>query len=139
MTPVSSALSGRPHGVELLVALFRNFYVCPRCDATWDDVWDAQCDDECPRCSARDISPDHSEDAGYGYQAHGEYLAVEPFVIESQQERGYWSNELGWVFDVASAAKYSADEGAPTIRLVVPDARYVPAASATSFDGDAAA
>jgi Arc/MetJ-type ribon-helix-helix transcriptional regulator len=43
-------------------ASFRNFYRCVRCDNAWDDVWSCQCDDDCPACGARHISPYQSED-----------------------------------------------------------------------------
>jgi len=41
---------------------FRNLYHCPRCGHAWSDVWSAQCDDDCPACGARHISPYKSED-----------------------------------------------------------------------------
>jgi hypothetical protein len=41
---------------------FRNFYQCPRCDYKWEDMWDSTCDDECPECGNRDISPYESVD-----------------------------------------------------------------------------
>jgi hypothetical protein len=43
--------------------LFRNFYKCPRCKATWTDRWSAQCEDDCPNphCGLRHISPFKSE------------------------------------------------------------------------------
>lgn len=41
---------------------FRNHYTCPRCGHTWQDAWTAQCDDDCPSCGKRHISPTHSED-----------------------------------------------------------------------------
>jgi predicted nucleic acid-binding Zn-ribbon protein len=42
--------------------LFRNYYTCVRCGHEWSDVWSAQCDDDCPGCGARHMSPSHSED-----------------------------------------------------------------------------
>jgi DNA-directed RNA polymerase subunit RPC12/RpoP len=42
--------------------LFRNFYRCERCSNEWEDVWSATCDDDCPRCGARHMSPYKSED-----------------------------------------------------------------------------
>jgi DNA-directed RNA polymerase subunit RPC12/RpoP len=42
--------------------LFRNFYRCARCDQTWTDVWSATCDDDCPHCGSRHMSPYKSED-----------------------------------------------------------------------------
>ena len=42
--------------------LFRNFYRCDECDGEWTDLWWAQCDDDCPFCGARHMSPHKSED-----------------------------------------------------------------------------
>lgn len=41
---------------------FRNFYRCARCAHEWIDEWSAQCDDDCPNCGARHMSPYKSED-----------------------------------------------------------------------------
>jgi predicted nucleic acid-binding Zn-ribbon protein len=43
--------------------LFRNFYTCYRCGYEWQDIWSATCDDDCPHCGARYVSPTESEDA----------------------------------------------------------------------------
>jgi predicted nucleic acid-binding Zn-ribbon protein len=43
------------------MALFRNFYRCDRCGHEWTDVWSATCDDDCPACGARHMSPAKSE------------------------------------------------------------------------------
>jgi DNA-directed RNA polymerase subunit RPC12/RpoP len=42
--------------------LFRNFYRCARCSLEWEDVWSKMCDDDCPECNARHMSPYKSED-----------------------------------------------------------------------------
>jgi hypothetical protein len=42
--------------------LFRNYYYCEECGCEWTDVWSAQCDDDCPWCDARHMSPYKSED-----------------------------------------------------------------------------
>lgn len=42
--------------------MFLNHYECPRCNCKWSDEWDATCDDDCPKCGNRHISPTHSED-----------------------------------------------------------------------------
>ena len=44
------------------MALFRNFYRCDRCGHEWTDDWSATCDDDCPACGARHMSPYKSED-----------------------------------------------------------------------------
>ena len=46
--------------------LFRNFYRCDRCSGEWVDVWAAACDDDCPHCGARHLSPYKSEDVEKG-------------------------------------------------------------------------
>ena len=43
------------------MAWFLNRYVCDRCDTTWTDEWSATCDDDCPECGARHMTPDDSE------------------------------------------------------------------------------
>ena len=53
--------------------LFRNFYRCATCGCEWTDVWPAQCDDDCPLCGARHMSPYKSED-------------VSPFKSEDAEE-----------------------------------------------------
>ncbi|MEI6283466.1 MAG: hypothetical protein WCP82_12265, partial [Alphaproteobacteria bacterium] len=43
-------------------AQFLNHYRCPKCGHEWTDAWDAQCDDDCPNCGARHVSPHRSND-----------------------------------------------------------------------------
>jgi hypothetical protein len=45
---------------------FRNYYRCAECGCEWTDVWTAQCDDDCPWCGARHMSPYKSEDVEEG-------------------------------------------------------------------------
>jgi DNA-directed RNA polymerase subunit RPC12/RpoP len=45
------------------MAWFRNYYRCARCNHEWTDEWSATCDDDCPHCGARHMSPYKSEDA----------------------------------------------------------------------------
>ena len=42
--------------------MFTNYYRCPSCTHEWSDQWSAQCDDDCPACGKRHISPYFSED-----------------------------------------------------------------------------
>jgi DNA-directed RNA polymerase subunit RPC12/RpoP len=46
------------------MSLFRNQYHCARCKHEWTDEWPAMCDDDCPECGARHMSPHRSEDIG---------------------------------------------------------------------------
>jgi hypothetical protein len=43
------------------MAWFLNFYRCDRCERVWSDEWSCTCDDECPHCGRRDMSPFDSE------------------------------------------------------------------------------
>ncbi len=44
--------------------LYRNFYRCDDCGGEWTDEWSAQCDDDCPHCGTRHMSPYKSDDIG---------------------------------------------------------------------------
>ena len=44
------------------MAWFTNFYRCSECGGTWHDDWSATCDDDCPHCGARHMSPCDSDD-----------------------------------------------------------------------------
>src|SRR5437588_12476991 len=47
---------------EASVAWFRNYYRCAGCGLEWTDDWSCMCDDDCPHCGARHMSPYESED-----------------------------------------------------------------------------
>lgn len=44
------------------MAWYRNYYRCARCDRDWPDEWSCMCDDDCPHCGARHMSPYSSDD-----------------------------------------------------------------------------
>jgi predicted nucleic acid-binding Zn-ribbon protein len=44
------------------MAWFCNYYTCARCGYTWTDEWSCMCDDDCPECGARHMSPHDSDD-----------------------------------------------------------------------------
>lgn len=44
------------------MAWFRNYYECARCGRKWPDEWSCMCDDDCPYCGARHMSPYDSDD-----------------------------------------------------------------------------
>jgi hypothetical protein len=43
------------------MAWFRNYYNCAQCDMPWADEWSCMCDDDCPHCGARHMSPYDSD------------------------------------------------------------------------------
>ena len=46
----------------MILAWFSNQYLCDSCDHTWESEWSCMCDDDCPFCGARHISPSESDD-----------------------------------------------------------------------------
>ena len=44
------------------MAWFRNHYECAGCGSIWADEWSCMCDDDCPHCGDRHMSPSESED-----------------------------------------------------------------------------
>ena len=44
------------------MAWYRNYYKCANCDREWPDEWSCMCDDDCPYCGARHMSPYDSDD-----------------------------------------------------------------------------
>lgn len=44
------------------MAWFLNHYHCDRCGYGWIDEWSCMCDDDCPHCGARHMSPSDSDD-----------------------------------------------------------------------------
>jgi hypothetical protein len=39
-----------------------NYYSCPFDGAEWTDVWSCCCNDMCPKCETKDITPYKSQD-----------------------------------------------------------------------------
>lgn len=59
------------------MAWFRNHYICERCDSTWTDEWSCMCDDDCPHCGARHMSPLKSDDLTEVIEREGrEYVVL---------------------------------------------------------------
>ena len=44
------------------MAWFSNRYECERCGRRWTDEWSCMCEDDCPYCEARHMSPICSDD-----------------------------------------------------------------------------
>jgi len=55
---------------------FLNHYKCARCGSKWTDEWSCMCDDDCPSCGARHMSPDDSEDLTYVIARREQTFAV---------------------------------------------------------------
>jgi hypothetical protein len=66
------------------MAWYRN-HQCYRCDQTWEDEWSCGCDDECPCCEARHVSPIDSEDLTFIIEEEGHSFVV----LKSPDEAEY--------------------------------------------------
>ena len=58
------------------MAWFLNYYTCDRCSSIWTDEWSCMCDDDCPHCEARHMSPHRSDDLTTVIEAEGEAFVV---------------------------------------------------------------
>jgi hypothetical protein len=58
------------------MAWFRNHYQCERCGKEWADWWSSLCDDDCPSCGNRHMSPDRSDDLSVVIAAGDEGFTV---------------------------------------------------------------
>ena len=83
--------------------------ICSNCSATWQD--------------------------NYRLESFSDLDATALKVIKSDSERGYWSSESGWVFDVASASKFPLLKVLSTILPLSSgnDAEYIDLADAQDY------
>jgi DNA-directed RNA polymerase subunit RPC12/RpoP len=58
------------------VAWYRNYYKCARCDHEWPDEWSCTCDDDCPHCGGRHMSPYDSADLTEVIEQSGDQFVV---------------------------------------------------------------
>jgi hypothetical protein len=73
---------------ERLMAWFRNHYICAQCKGEWDDEWSCMCDDDCPHCGARHMSPEDSDDLTKIITFDGQ----EYVLLESPESAGHGPN-----------------------------------------------
>lgn len=60
----------------LTMAWYRNYYKCARCQYEWQDEWSCNCDDDCPHCDARHVSPHEADDLTEIIEQDGDELIV---------------------------------------------------------------
>ena len=70
-----------------------NNYRCARCDYEWQDEWSCTCEDDCPQCDARHMSPYKSDDLTEVIEKDG----AEFVVLRSPKTAGHFADyrELG--------------------------------------------
>jgi hypothetical protein len=75
------------------MAWYRNHYECERCGCEWPDEWSCMCDDDCPSCGARHMSPYASDDLTEVIESDGNEFVVLWSPETAEQEPSYC--ELG--------------------------------------------
>jgi DNA-directed RNA polymerase subunit RPC12/RpoP len=59
------------------MAWYRNHYRCARCGYEWPDEWSCTCEDDCPHCGARHMTPYESDDLTTVIEpADGEFVVL---------------------------------------------------------------
>jgi predicted nucleic acid-binding Zn-ribbon protein len=59
------------------MAWYRNYYECDRCGHEWEDEWSCMCDDDCPSCGARHMTPyDSDERTEVIEEEQGEFVVL---------------------------------------------------------------
>jgi DNA-directed RNA polymerase subunit RPC12/RpoP len=58
------------------MAWFLNYYICDRCDSPWTDSWSCTCEDDCPRCGSRHLTPFKSADLTTIIEQDGDAFVV---------------------------------------------------------------
>ena len=71
------------------MAWYRNHYKCYCCEEVWEDNWSCACDDECPRCGARNVSPFDSDDLTFIIDDEGGYFVVLRSPDQAEHEPDY--------------------------------------------------
>jgi hypothetical protein len=88
------------------MAWYRNHYTCARCDRDWTDEWSCMCDDDCPHCGARHMSPTDSDDLTEVISTeNGKFV-----VLRSPETAGHYADycELGTFATRAEAEAFLA-------------------------------
>lgn len=90
------------------MAWFLNRYDCDRCGQSWIDEWSCMCDDDCPRCGARHMSPSDSEDLTEIVESRGGAFVVLWSPETAEHDPDY--RELG-VFSTEAKARAFLEAG----------------------------
>jgi hypothetical protein len=93
--PRNDAEKGRFNftALETRMAWFLNLYKCERCRRRWADEWSCMCDDTCPHCGARDMTPYESEELTTLIEEEGKEFVVLWSPETAEHEPDY--RELG--------------------------------------------
>ena len=91
------------------MAWFLNFYKCDECHRRWTDDWSCMCDDQCPHCHARDMTPYRAEDLTELIEQDGGEFVVLRSPDTAEHDPDY--RELGRFSSRAKAEEFLAEYG----------------------------
>ncbi len=91
------------------MAWFLNLYKCAKCRRRWTGEWSCMCDDDCPHCGARHMSPYQSEDLTVVVEQEGSEFVVLESPETAEHDPDY--RELGRFATEADAAKFVESDG----------------------------
>lgn len=93
------------------MAWFLNSYKCARCKRRWTDEWSCMCDDECPHCGSRDMTPSDSEDLTTLIEEENKTYVVLRSPETAEDKPNY--RELGRFKTRAEAEEFLASTDSP--------------------------
>ena len=71
------------------MAWYLNHYKCEECGRKWQDEWSCTCDDDCPHCGARHMSPVDSDDLTEIIVREGDEFVVLRSPEKAEHHAGY--------------------------------------------------
>jgi len=101
---------------------FLNHYSCERCGEDWTDEWSCMCDDDCPECGARHMSPYDSDDLTHVIEQDGNRLVVLRSPEAAEHCPDYF--ELASFPNRVDAERYLAVQ-AKTLSDLIDDSKYL--------------
>ncbi len=90
------------------MAWFSNHYRCERCDGAWTDEWSSMCDDDCPICGARHVSPHDSDDLSEIIERRAHLFVVLRSPESAERAPGYEQVASFPTLKLAKAYTYTA-------------------------------
>ncbi len=90
------------------MAWYLNHYECARCGRHWQDEWSCMCDDDCPHCGARHMSPVDSDDLTEIIIKDGDDFVVLRSAYSAEQRANY--RKVGRFASLAAVQEYLATD-----------------------------
>src|SRR5262249_24802683 len=100
----------------------RNHYECDRCGEDWTDEWSCMCDDDCPECGARHMSPYDSDDLTHVIEQQGGEFVVLRSPDAAEHSADYFEMAS---FPTRTAAESYIALQAQTLTDLIDESKYL--------------